>query len=556
MSASDKKKLRREQAAELLSEKQRQQQAEDKKLKAYTIAFVAGMLAVVCIALVVLGIRAVTNSGIIQKSTIVATVGDRELNTVELSYYYNDAISEYYNDWYNQSSGNPDTYLQMMGLDTTRPLDEQIQNEETGTTWADYFIAEAIADAKHDFALYDRAMEEGFALSEEQQETVENVMKNMSTYATLYGYSNADQYMRASYGYGATAKSYREYYERGEIAQAYYDAHQEGLTYNDAAMREYEADKFDNYSSFTYDSVYMSYTAFQQGGTEDEDGNITYSNEENDAARAALKTAAESLATVTGVDDLKAKVATLDTKEGSTLNVIENERVLYTSLFASNADLATWLADTERKDGDVGVIAVTASNTEEGEEAPANGYYIVIFHTRHDNTELMTNVRHLLVEFEGGEENEETGETTYTDEEKAAAKEKAEGHLKTWQEGDKTEEAFVELLKEHSDDTGVEDNEGLYENINPDSSYVENFLKWSIDPARKIGDAEVIETEYGYHVMYFAGYSEMSYRDSMITAEMQAEEQEAWYNSLLEPVTTAVKDTSKMTLDLILNPQS
>ena len=36
MSASDKKKLRKERAAEILSEKQRQEQAEAKKLKIYT----------------------------------------------------------------------------------------------------------------------------------------------------------------------------------------------------------------------------------------------------------------------------------------------------------------------------------------------------------------------------------------------------------------------------------------------------------------------------------------------------------------------------------------
>ena len=93
MSASDKKKLRKEQVAELLSEKQRQEQAEAKKLRIYTIGFLAAMALIVCIVIGVLGVRAVNQSGVFQKNTIAATIGDRELNSVELGYYYNDAIN-------------------------------------------------------------------------------------------------------------------------------------------------------------------------------------------------------------------------------------------------------------------------------------------------------------------------------------------------------------------------------------------------------------------------------------------------------------------------------
>ena len=85
MSASNKKKLRKEQATDVLSTRQLQEQAEAKKLKAYTISFLAAMIVVVCVAVGILGVRAVNNSGIIQKNTIAAHVGDRDLNSVELS---------------------------------------------------------------------------------------------------------------------------------------------------------------------------------------------------------------------------------------------------------------------------------------------------------------------------------------------------------------------------------------------------------------------------------------------------------------------------------------
>ena len=53
--------------------------------------------------------------------------------------------------------------------------------------------------------------------------------------------------------------------------------------------------------------------------------------------------------------------------------------------------------------------------------------------------------------------------------------------------------------------------------------------------------------------MYYVGDDELSYRDYMITNEMRTADQEKWYNGILETVTTAVGDTSKMNLDLVLS---
>lgn len=551
MSASDKKKLRKEQTAAILSEKKRQEQAEAKKLKIYTISFVSAMIAVVVIALAVLGIRAVNNSGIIQKSTIAAVVGDRELNSVELGYYYNDAINNYYNDWYEQYSTYTDSYLQAVGLDTTKPLDTQVYDEESGQTWAEFFVETAIENAKSDFALYDLAKAENFQLPDDEQTTLDNMLNNLGTYATIYGYSNTNQYLRTMYGYGADEDSYKAYTERSAIAEAYKQAHEDGLKYEDAAIREYEKDKVNLYNSYTYSSAYLSYTDFRQGGTEDEEGNKTYSDAENEAAREAMKTAAETLATSTSLDALLEAIDTIEVNESSQLAVNDYKKVLHSTL---NTPLADWLADEARQEGDIGAIPNTSTSTDEdgNEKTIVNGYYVVYFTSKTDNSQPMANVRHLLVNFPGGTTNEETGETEYTDEEKATAKSEADEYLKTWLEGDATEESFIALVKEYSDDTSAEDG-GLFEDINPDSQYVANFLNWSIDPERKAGDAEVIETEYGYHVMYYVGADEMTYRDYMITNEMRTTDQEEWYQGILEPITTAVKDTSKMQLDIVLS---
>lgn len=549
MSASDKKKLRKEQDASIITERQKQERAEAKKLKIYTTVFVAALVLIACTAIAVLTVRGINNSGVMQKNTVAATVGEEQLNSVEMSYYYNDGINDFYSEMSSQYSEYASQYLEAIGLDNTKPLDEQIYDEESGQTWAEYFLDEALKKAQNDFALYKAATEDSFTLPEEEQTTLDNQLNNLETYATLYGFSNSKQYLRAMYGYGADAKSYGEYLERRAVADAYLAAHEDALTFDDAAIREQEAINPDKYTSFTYTSAYLSYTDFRQGGTEDEDGTVTYSDEENNAAREAAKLAAEDMATATTVDELKEKVEAAEVNEDSQLAVNEYTDNLYTNI---NATLAQWLSDEERQEGDIEAIPNTSTTTdEEGNETTVtNGYYVAIFHSKNDNAKKMSNVRHLLVQFKGGETDETTGETTYTEAEMAEAKEAADGYLKQWQEGDATEESFIELVKEHSDDTSAEEG-GLFENIHPDSEYVENFLNWSISADRKPGDAEVIETEYGYHVMYYVGESETTYRDYMISNELRATTQEEWYNGLIEATTATLGDTSKMKLDVM-----
>lgn len=116
---------------------------------------------------------------------------------------------------------------------------------------------------------------------------------------------------------------------------------------------------------------------------------------------------------------------------------------------------------------------------------------------------LVSSVRHILIAPEGGTENDETGETTYSEEELAAAKEKAEKILNEWKAGEATEESFAKLVADNTDDGGSASTGGLYEDIAPGSNYVEEFLAWAIDMNRKTGDTDIIKTQFGYHIMYF-----------------------------------------------------
>ena len=111
-------------------------------------------------------------------------------------------------------------------------------------------------------------------------------------------------------------------------------------------------------------------------------------------------------------------------------------------------------------------------------------------------------VRHILIAVEGGTEDEE-GTVTYSEQEWEACRAEAQKVLDEWLSGEATEESFTELAYQYSEDTGSNQNGGLYENLNSESGFVPEFIDWYMAEDRKTGDYGLIRTEYGYHVMYF-----------------------------------------------------
>ena len=69
--------------------------------------------------------------------------------------------------------------------------------------------------------------------------------------------------------------------------------------------------------------------------------------------------------------------------------------------------------------------------------------------------------------------------------------------------GESCDSCFKTLVTANSEDTGSVENGGLYENIRITDNYVSEFLDWSFADGRKAGDSGIIETTYGYHIMYF-----------------------------------------------------
>lgn len=448
---------------------------------------------------------------------------DGKLSGAELSYFYIDAINNYCNQYSD--------YLYYF-LDTSAPLNEQYYDEATNQTWADFFVEMALYSAKNNYALYNAAKAAGYTLTAEEQESIEETFKQLETVAENYGYRSANAYLKALYGDEASLDSFKAYFEVTALANSYYTAYSAQIEADvtDAALREYEADKRYEYNSYSYDSYFLDVDIYKGVGTEDANGNITYTDAEIAAAEAALKVAAET-----------AK------EQMDSLYVTENKDVRYNNV---NAAVQEWIRG-DRMAGDVAALPYYVTSFGDGTEVETlEGYYVVRFHSVNDNQFSLKDVRHILVSYEGGT-TDDYGFTTYSDSEKNAAREQAEAILEQWLSGDRTEASFAALATEKTTDLASQENGGLCEGVYP-GQMVQPFEDWCYEASRMVGDTGMIQTDYGYHVMYFSGNNEMTYRDFMVKNDLVEETITNWQTALNEATTIELGNTDSLELDLIL----
>ena len=121
------------------------------------------------------------------------------------------------------------------------------------------------------------------------------------------------------------------------------------------------------------------------------------------------------------------------------------------------------------------------------------------------NEEELYSVRHILIQPESDDDTDSTDSTTgtqeFTDAQWAAAESEAEKVLAEYEAGDKTELSFAKLANEYSKDTAASYG-GLYSGVQA-GQMVSAFEDWAMDDSRQYGDTGIVQSNYGYHIMYF-----------------------------------------------------
>ena len=494
MSASREKKQRRDTDAPTLSSRAQEEQVKAEKRKRNTIIYTIIGIVVVILAAALL----IWDSGMIQRSATVATIDGEKVSAPQVAYYYynNPIISTAQTYSQYGISGFPFSLStspknQVISADAAEQLG--LDDVYVGSTYHEYFVDYALNSLRQEYALRAAAKDAGYTLSAEGKESVDQAMENLDSildqYLAVYGANlSRTSYLQQVYGKTMTAGKYRTCVENALLASEFYNANFDSLT----AYSEEELNAYYQENQTAMDT-YHFYRRFFDGSAEtttDEEGNtVEPTDEETEAAMAAAKDEAE---------------AALAEVEGKLNAVRNNEDYTEFSELLDSSDVGyEWLTDAERQPGDATILDSTS------------GYYLLVFEERYRDETPTVNVRHILVKaaHEDDPATEDVDESTEspTDEDFAAAEQKAQDILAQWKAGEATEESFAALAEEYSADAGSNTNGGLYEKVY-EGRMIDTFNDWIFDSARQSGDTGLVKNEVsttkGWHIIYYIGQDE------------------------------------------------
>lgn len=484
-----------------------------------------------------------------EKNATYVMIGEHEIKKAEYDYYFHSSINTLYASY--------GSYLSYMGLDLSSDLSTQYYTDTM--TWQDYFDQQAVAQLQQVYALCEAAEEAGF--EHDATEDVNDFVEAMEEAATSVSYSTSD-YIKASYGNFVTLKEAKKFVANDSLANAYYEKLSEDTEITEDEITAYYEENKENYDSVDYLTcaieAVIPETEVEEVETDaaETEAETTEETETTDATEAAeTEEASEETESETLSEEEQAekeaqeaaiKAAALEEAENKANEMagkltdaasfetlaetyatdseaeVKKENVKKSSV--SVTEMAEWLFAEERQAGDVTVIADETNET----------YYVVYFSNRYLDETKTVDVRHILVPFE-----ETTTTDDMTEEEIAEAEEKAkekalaeaESIFDEWQEGEATEDSFATLAEEKSTDTGSNTNGGLYEGVAKDQM-VEAFNDWIFDEVRQPGDTDIVETEYGYHIMYYVADNAAAWHLS-VESTLRSEKMQAYIEELI-----------------------
>lgn len=449
-----------------------------------------------------------------QKVIKVSVAGDKDysFSLAEFNFFYylvwsqiqNTAYQyEYqYSQYYGAGAG-----LTVTGYDYTKsPALQEYKDDysnftgikladlnKDSATWADVMEFAAISQLMQTKYGAKMAKSAGLSVTPDQQTEIDKQITDYADSAKENDYST-NRYLRKLFGNGITEKLVREILTEQTLADAYFEKFS-----SDAQNAITDEQVNEKYNSDPESYNIVTLRAYPFAAEYDEKADDAAKEE----ARKKAKSAADAfLASATDEQkfiklaetELKKDDATKD-KDPDETTAMKNA---YKKDVTSNIseEVAAWAFSADTKAGDSKVFAATEDDF----------FVVMLTVTQHkDTTSSGNDVRHILFKFPEAQKDADGKEIAITDAQKAEVKEKAEKVLALYLENP-TEENFVKLINENTEDVDTEgkpNNGGLYEGVTASSSYVESFLKWSIDETRKPGDTGIIETEYGYHIMYY-----------------------------------------------------
>lgn len=455
----------------------------------------SSIIAVIVIAIIaVLGVRyyTVPNSDErMNPGNVAVTIGNTDVSVGLYNYYYDSIVYEY-------------TYYAAYGyydLDTTKDFGAQFTKDEDGNelSWEAYFRKLALQRLTNYTMNYEKALEAGITLTDEQKEQIDSQLESIKEQASSENKS-VNEYVNEKFGENCGLETLRKFLEQYFIAGNYYNR-----STIENRPSEDEVNAYFDENSNKYQSCSIALIELEYDTTDD------------DTKAKSIENAKSYMSKITDVESMKAvmpeasaslieqyvSAGYFETQEEAVQTLLDSiesteTRTNFESYF--DEDTASWLFDE--------ATPVNSLNYFASEDY---GIVYVILKTAQpvlDDAQVYS-VRHILITPANSEdESTSSTETGYTDEQWANALSKAEAIVDEYNKGEKTELAFAELAEEYSEDTESTSagSSGLYGGGYEGThigEMVSEFEGWAVAPSRKYGDVDIVKSEYGYHIMYF-----------------------------------------------------
>jgi len=304
------------------------------------------------------------------------------------------------------------------------------------------------------------------------------------------------------FGSGMNEREYRSILEFISKASAYNEHVRESINYSTQDLSDYYTENRDLLDVFFYRQFLVSAVhPIAEDFDDEDDFDAAVLEAIAEAGIVAAEIAGEI---VTEVDFIAAALEYNDwfyAEPDSTLRMAQGERL--------DSSVEEWLLDETRSAGDIDIIESEQGST------------IVFFVNRDDNRYRTVGMRQILIlreqinpeDFPGWEDDPDYIEALENAENEA--RERANLVNSLFIAAGQTEDALIDLMNEHSDDTMPG---GLYEDITMFSyqtatlqtmKVVPEIEDWLFDPGRVQGDSELIYTSaFGYHLVYFTGFGD------------------------------------------------
>lgn len=444
------------------------------KLKTALIIIAVVAVLLVLVALTVFNLS--KDQGWFEGNDVVMNTENFSVTDGMFAYFFRETFMNTYNMYASFLGDNVSSYI-----DASKSLKEQSYGDGT---WYDYILGQTKDAVTEYLSLCERAREKGISLESEDYDSINTAINSLKESSKTAKYPSVGDYIRAVFGVGVNESKIRRALEIEQLAQKYARKVVADVDVSDEVLEaKYAEDpiKYDEVDYLTYTFKYEDLLPKKEEAESGDEEKADATEEEIAAAKETVTAASEELAKITEEDAFKDYVKKYETeKKGSTDETAESaaNSVLKTGAKYSESDEAMKWA-FEAKAGESKIIT-----SEDG--ATVKVCVLVTERFRNDNNGDR-HVRHVLF-----------GTDEYGDDAEAEAKRVYD----EWVAAGATEEGITELAGQYSTDKGSKDKGGLYDDVT-EGKFVEPFNTWLFDENRKEGDHDLLETEYGWHIVYF-----------------------------------------------------